>query len=124
MKLRRSQYSDGRLSHLLFRCPGCKDLHQVHPSPCPTPGPDGLPCKSPHWTFNGDYEKPTFSPSILVHGVYAKSGVEYVRPMAPGEVIIPKCHSFVKNGRIEFLADCDHELRGQAVDLPDWIVGF
>lgn len=29
------------------------------------------------------------------------------------------CHSFVRNGRIEYLGDCTHHLKGQTVDLPD-----
>lgn len=30
------------------------------------------------------------------------------------------CHSFVRNGVIEFLSDCTHALKGQHVPLPDW----
>ena len=29
------------------------------------------------------------------------------------------CHSFVTDGRIQFLADCTHPLAGQTVDLPE-----
>ena len=29
------------------------------------------------------------------------------------------CHSFVTDGRIQYLDDCTHELRGQTIDLPD-----
>jgi hypothetical protein len=29
------------------------------------------------------------------------------------------CHSFVTNGKIQFLADCTHKLAGQTVELPD-----
>jgi hypothetical protein len=59
------------------------------------------------WTFSGDVERPTFAPSMLVHE----------NPMAnpPG----PRCHSFVRNGRIEFLSDCTHTMAGQTVDLPE-----
>jgi len=37
-----------------------------------------------------------------------------------------RCHSFVRDGRIEFLSDCTHALKGQTVDLPDlpdWLFG-
>lgn len=27
------------------------------------------------------------------------------------------CHSFVRNGKIEFLSDCTHELAGKTVEL-------
>lgn len=30
------------------------------------------------------------------------------------------CHSFVTDGKIQFLNDCFHSLKGQTVDLPDW----
>lgn len=33
------------------------------------------------------------------------------------------CHCFIRNGMIEFLTDCTHNLAGQTVpmvDLPEW----
>lgn len=62
-------------------------------------------CKSLHmfdsrWTFNGDVERPTFQPSLMTLGP-------------------PRCHSFVTDGKIQFLADCDHELAGTTVDLEE-----
>lgn len=30
------------------------------------------------------------------------------------------CHSFVVDGRMQFLGDCTHALAGQMVDIPDW----
>jgi hypothetical protein len=62
---------------------------------------------SPHWEFNGDLERPTLSPSILAR---ADWGPER-RPMV--------CHSFVRDGRIEFLSDCTHAFAGKTVDLPE-----
>jgi hypothetical protein len=56
------------------------------------------------WQFNGDVEKPTFTPSLLAFNSPPPNG---------------RCHSFVKDGRIQFLGDCTHELKGQTVDLPD-----
>ena len=73
-----------------FHCPGCECSHMVT---------DG-------WTFNGDLAKPTFSPSVLINA----------RQTSPALI---RCHSFVREGRIEFLSDCDHELAGQTVDLPE-----
>lgn len=61
---------------------------------------------SPYWEFNGNVDKPTVSPSILVRsGRNGRNGV---------------CHSFIKNGRIQFLGDCTHELAGQTVEIPEW----
>lgn len=56
----------------------------------------------PSWEYNLNPEKPTLEPSIL-----ATAG--------PGWV----CHSFVRDGRIQFLGDCTHSLAGQTVDLPE-----
>lgn len=58
------------------------------------------------WTFNGDLDQPTFAPSML----YSSGGWK-------GEPL-KVCHSYVRNGRIEFLNDCTHGLKGQTVDLP------
>jgi hypothetical protein len=29
------------------------------------------------------------------------------------------CHSFIKNGKIQYLSDCTHELKGKTVQLTD-----
>jgi len=56
------------------------------------------------WTFNGNDEAPTFSPSLLLNG------------QNPPRI----CHSYVTDGRIQFLGDSTHALAGQTVDLPDY----
>jgi hypothetical protein len=76
-----------------FHCPGCDTLH-----PVVVDGPHA-------WTYNGDPDAPTFSPSVLVR--------------FGGEPDSARCHSFVESGRIRFLSDCTHDLAGQTVDLPD-----
>lgn len=57
------------------------------------------------WSFDGNFERPTFSPSI-------NNWTENSR----GEVI-RRCHSFVESGSIRFLSDCTHELSGRTVPL-------
>lgn len=96
---------------LMFFCPGCQEAHAVS-----TPG----------WTFNGDVEKPTFVPSILVRsGHYAKATdscwctYNKEHPENPTTFKCYQCHSFVTNGRIQFLGDSTHALANQTVDLPD-----
>lgn len=108
-KLRSAQNTDG-IRWLVFWCPGCGEAHQITVEGGPH-----------HWSFNGNVERPTFSPSILVDGVEKLTEDEYRRVMK-GEVIEPRqkrCHSFVRAGRIEFLGDCTHAFAGQTVDLPD-----
>ncbi|MBY5988224.1 DUF6527 family protein [Roseovarius atlanticus] len=93
-----------------FMCPGCQQAHHVTV--------DG----SRGWTFNGDGDRPTFSPSVLVSGTVPITDEEHARLMA-GEKIEPVsliCHSFVTDGRIRFLNDCTHDLAGKTLDLPDW----
>jgi hypothetical protein len=105
-----------------FRCPGCKTGHQV-----------GVEAPArPIWGFNGDGDKPTFTPSILVRSVRIDGGdaeldrildtyklPEEREAMLADKRINMVCHSFVTDGRIQFLSDCTHELAGQTVDLPD-----
>ena len=65
------------------------------------------------WTFNGDYEKPTFGGSM---GANLRNQVEHH----------PRCHSFVRDGVWEFLGDCTHAMAGQHVPMipPDPDMGF
>ena len=81
-----------------FHCPGCGHVHAF------TVGPPRAGWGDARWTFNGDFEKPTLSPSLLCNRDYPES----------------RCHSFVIDGKVQFLADCWHKLAGQTVDLPDW----
>lgn len=107
-----------------FRCPGCREMHQVRVEG------EGRP----RWGFNGDYERPTFTPSVLVRGVRVPSGGEEMTPEeeaeydqivrgGPEAVFASRfgsvCHSFVTDGHISFLGDCTHELAGKVVPLPD-----
>lgn len=77
--------------------------------------------------FNGDYNRPTSTPSILVRydqRVPPATTPELARKILDGEIVQSKrefvCHSFVTDGRIQFLGDCTHELAGQTVGLePD-----
>jgi hypothetical protein len=88
--------ADGLEELWLFECPGCKIGHS------PITKSQSRPC----WGFNGDVEKPTFTPSILVRWPDPDGGPETV------------CHSFVRDGNIEFLGDCTHSLAGKTVPLP------
>lgn len=54
-------------------------------------------------TFDGNVESPTFSPSI------------FLGPAQLGEGKI--CHSFIKNGTVEYCSDCTHALAGKTVPL-------
>ena len=86
-----------------FKCPGCGLDHFI------SIGPKSY--LAARWTFNGDCEKPTINPSVLVW-----------RDIPEGVKVTPdvrRCHSFVRDGKIQFLSDCTHDLAGQTVELPD-----
>lgn len=102
---------------LTFWCPGCAMHHMVQHGAG----------QGPRWTWNGNAVKPTFSPSILVtwhQWVPPATTPEVAAKIRSGEIVQTKeqhvCHSFVTDGRIQFLNDCTHHLAGQTVDLPEW----
>lgn len=61
----------------------------------------------PGWTFNGNFEKPTFRPSMMARCTLGPEKREH------------RCHSFVTDGKIQYLGDCTHALRGKTIDLPE-----
>ncbi|MNU33608.1 hypothetical protein D3C71_221710 [compost metagenome] len=89
--------NDGRV---MFWCPGCDGAHGINVGTGP----------GPRWGYNDNPDAPTFTPSIKVTG-----------GMIDGKWSDTACcHSFVNEGRIQFLGDCTHALAGQTVDLPPW----
>ena len=97
---------------LVYLCP-CGDHHRVTAA----------------WGFNGDMERPTFTPSVLVRSGHYAPGArsedcwctynkEHPDDAAPFTCYV--CHSFVTDGQVHFLSDCTHALAGQTVPLPDW----
>lgn len=76
--------------YYVFHCPGCDMVHSI----------------DTRWSFNGDMEKPTISPSLLVR--------------YPTKEKMNICHSFIKEGKIQYLRDSTHELAGKTVELPEF----
>ena len=60
------------------------------------------------WTFNGDMDKPTFRPSMLM-----------TYPTENKELGLVGDHFFVTDGKIQYLNDCHHEMAGKTVDMID-----
>ena len=56
------------------------------------------------WSFNGDYDKPTFSPSMASN-------------LQGQQEHHPRCHSFLVDGVWQFLGDCSHDMAGQHVPM-------
>lgn len=110
--------TEGQFYGISFNCPGCT-WSDGSPMPC-TLHVNWLPvgeqesphaAGKPHWGFNGDFDAPTFTPSI--NSWWGGDG--------EGDDHIPlhRCHTFITDGRIQFLGDCTHALVGQTVDLPE-----
>lgn len=119
MKLLSPVLAEPYPGHVAFGCPGCRESHVVRIAENGT--------GNPPWGYNGNPEKPTFTPSVLVTGLRCKTDEdwrwtgEYHRDAA-GEALPARCHTFVTDGKIHFLSDCHHELAGQTVDLPPYPV--
>lgn len=112
--------------HIMFWCQGCDSAHGVYV------GHGG-------WAFNGNWDRPTFSPSVLVRsGHYAEGWKQgdacwctYAaeHPEDEHPFLCHRCHLFVTEGKIQFLADCTHALAGQTLELTmprhfmDWVIG-
>lgn len=74
---------------LLFWCPGCKCLHTAE-----------IEKRNPFgglWTWDGNVDKPTLTPSMNLPG---------------------RCHFYLREGQMVYLPDSTHALAGQTVPLP------
>lgn len=78
--------------------------------PCYACGSHFIP-RDGRWTFNGDYIKPTFSPSMNETVNWPDS--KYYQP----EHASRRCHFIIHEGFITYCGDCTHELAGQTLEL-------
>ena len=105
--LRRWSSEGGKTGARLYLwCPGCEDLHAAEVSA------EGA------WTWDGNIEAPTISPSLLVQGTQWATDSSFYKPQHHVEAGQRTCcHSFVKQGQWQFLSDCTHALANQIVPL-------
>lgn len=101
-------------------CPACKESHTFN---LKDNGGDV-------WTFNGDFRFPTFRNSMLVtsgcktkrHKKGDDCWCNYEeRYGEPSPFQCGVCHSYVTDGKIEYLPDCTHSMAGQKVWLPYYL---
>ncbi len=85
-------------------CPGCKHAHSINVG-----GTEG-----PQWTFDGNLECPSFTPSVR-HFVPAQAPDPEWWPQGKPEETV--CHYFITAGQIVYCGDCQHELNGQTVPM-------
>lgn len=81
-------------------CPACEGAHQY----------------SQTWKFNGNIDKPSFSPSMKItysgKDAGEKRDDDHRAPAA-------RCHYFLTDGELRFCGDCSHSMSGKTVPLPD-----
>lgn len=91
-------------------CCACEEMHSL-----------------PHsWKFNGDVNKPTFSPSFnhsgikrnMVGGKWVGEGKDAWLYDSQGKPIPTVCHYILTDGVLHYCGDCTHSLSGQSVSLP------
>lgn len=105
------RYGDGHEEYL-FKCPGGCGEHRVIVKWGSKATHDGTtPKTEPKWTFNGSMERPTFAPSLLVRWTFTEEEHGFTEKHV--------CHSFIRDGRIQFLGDCTHDKKGLTVPLAD-----
>lgn len=71
-------------------CPGCETSHVIDL---------GL------WEWDGGVERPSFHPSLLIY-----------RTVGP-ENTPERCHSFIRDGKWQYLSDSTHALAGLTVPM-------
>ncbi len=81
---------------LMWRCEGCREIHHIV-----VRGQRSL-MSGASWSWNGSTSKPTLTPALL-------KAIEGNNPI--------RCHSFVRDGEVQFLADSDHALAGKTVPM-------
>lgn len=116
-KLRQGQDSQGGPYLLTYWCQGCEEPHAITYAPG-------------RWTWDGNLEAPTFSPSVLVtSGHFTPDWTPDKNCWCTFNADHPdekddrfecgRCHTFIKGGMVQFLDDCTHALKGQTLPLPD-----
>ncbi len=91
--------SDGTRYGWMYHCPGCKSAHVI----------------TDLWSFDGNRNAPTISPSVKV----TYPGNPNALPQFPEWKTTRICHAFVEHGMIKFLDDSTHHLAGKTVKMVD-----
>jgi hypothetical protein len=125
----KARFFGGDQKTVMINCPGCGHDHFLNIDPTRVHITYDKETKAeisrvPHpcWDFNGDMERPTFNPSLLVRTGIHIPGTDHQKNVNPEDwsdyvasSII--CHSFIRDGQIQLLGDCTHENAGKTMDL-------
>lgn len=107
-KLKRSVSAEGSDERLAYWCQGCNEIHQVRIKGAGS------------WGWNGDVERPVFTPSVAVSYPANPKASEEFKEWRTARM----CHTFIgcngaQPGEVIFLVDCTHALAGTVQPLPD-----
>lgn len=80
---------------------------------CPAMGHIIIPSDG-RWTFNGNYERPSFSPSINETIGSPGSTLDDLR----NGKVHARNHVVITDGVLHYCGDCTHTLAGQSVEIP------
>lgn len=109
--IRRIKDGDDHYHAIMIWCPGCDEREPARKRGGLNMLPvSGDSTKRPTWTWNGNLEVVTLSPSILTR-----------YPMGDKTLV---CHSYLTDGVWNFLNDCTHDLAGKQIPmmpLPEWV---
>lgn len=84
-----------RILKKAFYCPACQTEHLIT-----VKAPRNY--QEPVWNWNHKEELVTITPSLVFESPTGK-----------------RCHSFITLGRIHYMSDSEHELRGSAVNMVE-----
>jgi len=86
--------SDEEIKYVVYECDNdCE--HRIH---------GAIPVYGDHWQYNHNPDSPTLSPSILHRDPHSQA---------------TRCHHFLRDGKIECLADSDSKYAGTTVELKE-----
>lgn len=112
MKLTPELLSDGSGTAYLFYCPSCRSHHS-------------FVCRrergkhTANWQFNGDMERPTFTPSLRIISSRPRPGVPVDNVGGSDMEEYTMCHLFVTDGVIHYCGDTPTAFAGKQVPLED-----
>ncbi len=130
MRVKRVLDRDGHFYGVAFHCPGCRRDHLI-----PTRlAPAGMTLSAASnirniWTFDDDYTLPTLFPAVLVrvplrpedpsHGCCGCRPV-HCRCRVLRAPFVYTCHSFVRDGQIQYLPGTTNPYAGRLLWLPEY----
>lgn len=112
MKIRAIGKTEGRNNpDFIFFCPACQSGHGIWTT-------SRNEITQAIWTFDGNMERPTISPSVLLR--FTEYDTDENKMPIKESVKDIVCHSVITNGMIAFQGDCTHELKNQTIELPEF----